>query len=105
MVATEFLRSVGLKVSTAENGLVAVEAMKNTSFDIVLMDIQMPEMDGYQAAREMRKLGVKTPILAMTAHALSGEKEKCVAAGMNDYLTKPIKRDILFSKIAYLLSA
>lgn len=105
MVANQFLASVGVNVTTVNDGLQAVEAAKNGGYDFILMDIQMPNMDGYESAKEIRKMGIQTPIIAMTAHAFSGEKEKCLAAGMNDYLTKPIKRDLLFAKIAELLNA
>ncbi len=104
MVVCEFLGAAEMEVETAENGNAALATIEKTTFDIVLMDIQMPEMDGYEAAKELRKRGFKKPILAMTAHALSGEIEKCSAAGMDDCLTKPIKRHVLYSKIAQLLS-
>ncbi|MBP9151405.1 MAG: response regulator [Flavobacteriales bacterium] len=104
MVADQFLTIVGIEVTTVNDGLLAVEAVSKDHFDLILMDIQMPNMDGYEAARQMRKNGLETPIIAMTAHAFSGEKEKCLAAGMNDYLTKPIKRDLLHSKIIEILT-
>ena len=82
-------------VHIANDGLEAVERLKKECFDLVLMDIQMPNMDGYEATKQIRA-GIepdiiKLPIVAMTAHALVGEKEKCLTAGMNDYITKPIK--------------
>lgn len=77
------------------DGVAAVDAFDNDSYDIILMDIQMPNMDGYEATRKIRsnfgKKKTAIPIVAMTAHALVGEKEKCIAAGMDDYITKPIK--------------
>lgn len=103
MVANEFLAAAGIEVTTVSDGLQAVEATSATQFDFILMDIQMPNMDGYAAANAIRKQGIETPIIAMTAHALAGEKEKCLAAGMNDYLTKPIKRDLLHNKLAELI--
>lgn len=96
-VATELLQDMGFWIAIAENGSIAIEKiMKQTpedKFDAVLMDLQMPEMDGYQATREIRKhfQQHELPIIAMTADAVSGVKEKVMNAGMNDYLTKPIE--------------
>ena len=101
MVATEMLQGSGASLDTAENGIEAVEKVKANHYDLVLMDIQMPQMDGYQATRSIRT-GLKhtrLPIVAMTAHAMYGDREKCLAAGMNDYISKPIDRDRLFSTI------
>ena len=73
--------------------------MASGSFDVVLMDVEMPEMDGFEATaaiREMeKKTGVRTPVIAMTAHAIGGYKERCLEAGMDGYVTKPIRRDVL----------
>jgi CheY-like chemotaxis protein/two-component sensor histidine kinase len=83
------------------NGAEAVEALKNENFSIVLMDIQMPEMDGYTATAVIRnELKLQIPIIAMTAHAMMGEKEKCLQLGMNDYISKPLKETILYNIIA-----
>ena len=91
-VAIEILKSMGLVVSVANNGLEALQKIEENSYDMVLMDVQMPEMDGYQATKVIRSNPAyqDLPILAMTAHAMKGDREKCLAAGMNDYLTKPI---------------
>ncbi|MCG8470613.1 MAG: response regulator [Desulfobacterales bacterium] len=101
MVATEMLQGSGATIDTAENGIDAVEQAKAHHYDLVLMDIQMPQMDGYQATRAIRTdLKLSTlPIIAMTAHAMYGDREKCLAAGMNDYISKPIDRDRLFATI------
>ena len=73
--------------------------MASGSFDVVLMDVEMPEMDGFEATaaiREMeKKTGARTPVIAMTAHAMGGYKERCLEAGMDGYVTKPIRRDVL----------
>jgi PAS domain S-box-containing protein len=77
----------------AENGEIALEKLRNKHFDLVLMDIQMPVMDGYQTTQIIRnELQLTLPIIAMTAHAFSGEREKCLIAGMNDYITKPLRQ-------------
>jgi signal transduction histidine kinase/DNA-binding response OmpR family regulator/HPt (histidine-containing phosphotransfer) domain-containing protein len=95
MVAEEILSSLGHDVEIAENGLLAMSALRERRFDIVLMDCQMPEMDGYRATRLLRQktsgvLDPDIPVVAMTAHAMSGDRQKCLDAGMNDYITKPI---------------
>ncbi len=98
-LAMVMLSKAGYKVTVAANGRLAVEAFteKPENFDTILMDIQMPEMDGYEATRQIRRLGFKDiPIIAMTANAMKGDKELCLAAGMSDYMTKPIKREIIF---------
>jgi two-component system sensor histidine kinase/response regulator len=100
-VATELLEGYGLRVTVADNGHQAVEAVMTGDFDIVLTDIQMPEMDGFQATREIRKdpRFNDLPILAMTAHAMSGDREKSLAAGMNDHITKPIDPERLLEAL------
>lgn len=103
----KFFRSLfsenGIKADIAKNGIKAVEKLKTKKYDILLMDIEMPIMNGYRAAEVIRKdLGMNIPIIAITAHAMSGEKEKCIQSGMNDYISKPIKADILFEKMLNL---
>jgi len=97
-VAERLLGRLGLRVDVAGNGLEAVRMLKELPFDAVFMDCQMPEMDGYAATREIRrmeKLGHRIPIIAMTAEALAGARERCLAAGMDDYITKPVKLEDL----------
>ncbi len=96
-VARESLESEGLVVKIANNGQEAITAVTNNSFDVVLMDIQMPEMDGYEATQIIRKNQYTLPIVAMTAHAMNSVREKCLLVGMNDYITKPIDLELLFS--------
>jgi signal transduction histidine kinase/ActR/RegA family two-component response regulator len=92
MVAGELLKKLGVTVTVANNGIEALEALGKATFHLVFMDIQMPEMDGYEAVRLIRqhREWQYLPIIAMTAHAISTERGKCLAAGMNDFLTKPI---------------
>jgi signal transduction histidine kinase/DNA-binding response OmpR family regulator/HPt (histidine-containing phosphotransfer) domain-containing protein len=101
-VAREILERAGLNVALANDGLEAVEAVKKNKYDAILMDIQMPVMDGYTAAREIRnsKSEIRNvPIIAMTAHAMAGDREKSLEAGMNDHVTKPIDTDELFTAL------
>jgi CheY-like chemotaxis protein len=104
-VAMAVLTSVNFAVSVADDGAAALETLKKERFDVVLMDVQMPRMDGYEATRLIRDdLGLKTlPVIAMTAHATKGAMEKCLAAGMDDYLSKPIDRSRLFAILQRVL--
>jgi CheY-like chemotaxis protein len=103
-VARAVLEKAGHKVEVARDGRQAVELMAAGPFDVVLMDVQMPEMDGFEATaaiREMEKhTGGHTPVIAMTAHAMGGYKERCLEAGMDGYLTKPIRRELLLQALA-----
>lgn len=101
-VAVELLRGSGLNVTVASNGRLGIESLEAGEYDLVLMDIQMPEMDGYQATRFIRADGRwdDLPIIAMTAHAMVEEKEKCFAAGMNDHIAKPIDPELLGTTLA-----
>jgi CheY-like chemotaxis protein len=89
-VAMSMLKRLGYKADVANNGLEVLQALHEKSYDVVLMDIQMPEMDGLEATRRIRDSGLNTRIIAMTAHALEGDKAECLQAGMNEYITKPI---------------
>ncbi|MCB9845889.1 MAG: response regulator [Phycisphaeraceae bacterium] len=94
------LRRAGADVETATNGREAVERVREIGPDLILMDVQMPEMDGYRAVREMRRMGVRVPVLALTADAMSGTRERCLRAGYSDYQSKPIDRGALLAMCA-----
>ncbi len=103
-LAVTLLNQVGLNVTTVENGLEVIKEFDTKKYDLILMDMQMPEMDGYEATiaireREQKNGNSHIPIIAMTAHAIKGDKEKCLQAGMDDYLTKPISAADLYSVI------
>ncbi|MGD8900791.1 MAG: response regulator, partial [Desulfobacterales bacterium] len=101
-VAKEILEGAGLIVSLADDGQQAVDMLKENAYDVILMDIQMPVMDGYAATREIRNLKSEIrniPIIAMTAHAMAGDEEKSMQAGMNGHVTKPIDPDQLFGTL------
>jgi CheY-like chemotaxis protein len=100
-----FLERAGAQVALVENGTAAVEQAlaardRGTPFDVILMDMQMPETDGYQAATALRVAGYQAPIIALTACALSDDREKCMRAGCDDYVSKPVKREKLISVAA-----
>ena len=102
-VAVQLLTKKGYSVVVAADGLQAIEQFRNQRFDAVLMDIQMPQLGGYDATAAIRELekptGERTPIIALTAHAMKGDRERCLEAGMDDYLSKPIRALELFGKI------
>jgi CheY-like chemotaxis protein len=102
-IATRLLEKRGHVVIAVENGALAVEATANDHFDVVLMDISMPVMDGLTATAHIRDrehtTGVHLPIVAVTAHALDQDRQRCLAAGMDDYLTKPIRSSDLFATV------
>ena len=94
-VASRLLEKMLYRVDVVADGLAAVAAWQSGKFDLIIMDCQMPQMDGYEAAREIRRLEAgrrRIPIIALTAHAMTGDEAKCRAAGMDDYLSKPIDR-------------
>jgi signal transduction histidine kinase/CheY-like chemotaxis protein/HPt (histidine-containing phosphotransfer) domain-containing protein len=94
------LRKAGVNVVLARNGRVAVEKALSESFDLILMDMQMPELDGYAATSQLRARGYSPPIIALTAHAMAEDRAKCIQAGCTDYLKKPIDRKLLIETVA-----
>jgi CheY-like chemotaxis protein len=89
------LGKLGIKPKIVDDGQKAVKAASNRNFDLIFMDIQMPNMNGLEAAKLLREKGIKTPIVALTANALKGDDKKCIQAGCSDYMSKPIKREML----------
>lgn len=102
LVASSLLRKLGHRVEHAENGLKALEALQKATYDLVLMDCQMPVMDGYEATRAIRQNPdwQTLPVIAVTANVMQGDREDCLASGMNDYITKPYNREELRAVIA-----
>ncbi|MEI7683770.1 MAG: PAS domain S-box protein, partial [Planctomycetota bacterium] len=98
------LTRAGYAVEFAENGKIAVEKALAGAFDLILMDMQMPELDGYEATSQLRHQGYRRPIIALTAHAMKSEREKCLKAGCDEHLAKPVEPGVLIGTIAQFLS-
>src|SRR5262249_39250773 len=108
ILAMKILQKRGHTVTLARSGVEALTAMESQSFDLVLMDVQMPEMDGFEATaairdRELKQALRRTPVIAMTAHAMKGDKQRCLDAGMDGYVSKPINVTELFEEINNVL--
>ena len=105
-LASFMLNDWGFKYTICSNGKLAVETMQSNTYDLILMDIQMPELNGHETTEYIRKtLKLELPIIAMTAHAMPGEKKKCLSIGMTDYISKPINETELYTMITnYLFS-
>lgn len=94
-----YLKQTGVVSAVAKNGLEAVQAARRDKFEVILMDLQMPSMDGFAALVELKKNGYNGKIVAVTAHAMKGEREKCLEAGFDDYVSKPIEWNMLYEVI------
>ena len=96
-VIERMVQKLGYQVNLVTNGKEAIEALSNEDYGLIFMDCQMPEMDGFEACREIRKAEtrVRIPIVAITANAMKGDRERCLAAGMDDYVSKPFKQEDL----------
>ncbi len=95
-----FLAKEGAKVEVASNGLAAVSIQQERTFDVIIMDVRMPLLDGYEATRRIRSNGFQGPIIALTAHATPGEEERCRQSGCSDFHLKPIDRKTLIGAVA-----
>ena len=106
-IARAILEKAGFTVSIASDGAEVLDAIKTAEYDLVIMDVQMPHLDGYHATRQIRNLGTAVrgiPILAMTANAMIGDRERCLECGMDDYVSKPVHAAEILSKVGALLS-
>jgi CheY-like chemotaxis protein len=106
MVASQLLTRVGILVDIAGNGQEALNALQDKTYDAVLMDVMMPGMDGLAATRVIRQtLRLDLPIIALTANAIKGDREKCLEAGMDEYLTKPVEIQRLYQTLEKLMAS
>ena len=107
-IGVALLKRGGFQCEIANNGQEAIDTLARLPFDLILMDCQMPILDGYGATRAIRqreaRSGEHIPIIAMTANAMEGDRERCLAAGMDDYITKPVVSEQLYTKLAHWLS-
>ena len=103
MLIKLMLEKMGLEVTIANDGKEAVDKALSNPFDLIFMDIQMPNMNGYEATKALREKGLKTPIVALTANAMKGDDKKCIEAGCDDYMSKPIDRGRLIEVMSKYL--
>jgi CheY-like chemotaxis protein len=104
LLAKSLFDKWGLNLTVVGNGKELLNDLNTNSYDIILMDIQMPEIDGLEATRKLRQRGIKSPVIAITAHAFKEEQEQCIKAGMNDFISKPFKEDDLKEKLITFLN-
>jgi len=101
IVASKMIKRVGLSVDIAANGVEALAFLENNRYELIFMDLHMPDMDGYEATRSIRQLQIHTPIIAITAATDKSVEQNCIDTGMNDFITKPIIMAVLHDKISY----
>jgi CheY-like chemotaxis protein len=102
-VASSLLEKAGYRLDKAKTGIEALAAMASTAYDLIIMDCHMPEMDGFEATRQWRSQEPpeqRLPIIALTANTMAGDRESCLAAGMDDYIGKPVRRDEMLATVA-----
>lgn len=102
LIISRYLSSAGGQVDLASNGSDAIMKANSYNYDVLLMDLRMPIMDGYQTTSELRRSGYQNPIIAVTAHALAEEKQRCLNSGFNDFISKPISRETLVETVHHL---
>jgi PAS domain S-box-containing protein len=102
LIVERFLSRAGASVEHAENGVIGAKMVLQRNYDAIIMDIQMPEFDGYQTIKYLRSQGVQTPVIALSAHAMKEDRERSIAAGFNEHLSKPINRAQLIKTVAYM---
>jgi len=108
LVAVHMLEWAGVRTHVVNDGREALQALSTQVYDAILMDCQMPDIDGYEATRELRRREGDThhtPVIAMTAHAMTGDRERCLEAGMDDYMTKPVRSQTLADMLARWIPA
>jgi len=104
LLFTEIFDIQDLKIKIVSDGTEIIDELNiNSDYDLIILDIDMPRLDGIETTKRIRNTGIKAPIIAQTAYAMHIDKDSCIEAGANDYITKPIDRDILFDKIAAFL--
>ena len=102
LIVERFLSRAGAMVEHAESGIIGAQKVLKNNYDVIIMDIQMPELDGYQTIELLRKKGVQTPVIALSAHAMKEDKERSLSAGFNEHLSKPINRKLLIETVAHM---
>ena len=99
MLLEEYLEPTGIQILHATNGLELLDILKDVTPDIILLDMKMPQMNGFEFLKNVKKSDIKVPVIAQTAYSMKGDKEKIISAGCDDYIAKPINEEILLSKI------
>lgn len=100
VIVSHMLKSAGANVAVVDNGQAVLDSLRERSYDVVLMDVQMPVMDGFEAVARIRNEGKTIPVIALTAHALRGDREKCLDSGFTDYISKPIEFSALLEQLS-----